>query len=97
MVVGASADFVFTVKFPLFSTVAATLERTVPDAACCVCCEDAASLTCPSFCNATILVCIREADHPLSDNGCPLGTIVEPIGTGIAELSGTFEGPWEVS
>ena len=94
---GVSADFVFTVQFPLFRfSSGSSPQRTVRDQ-CCVCCEDPISETCPASCNSTLLVCIRDADHPLTDNSCSLGEIVAPVDPAtIMQLSGTFQGPWEV-
>jgi hypothetical protein len=90
-----SADYVFTVKFPVFQFTSGQFpQRTVGDGQCCVCCEDGG--TCPASCNATLLVCIREVDHPLPDNSCPLGEIVAAVDLSTMELTGTFQGPWEV-
>lgn len=94
---GVGADFVFTVQFPLFQFPSGTPQRTVIDNQCCVCCEDPVSRTCPASCNSTLLVCIRDVDHQLNDNSCSLGELFAPADpTNVMQLSGTFQGPWEV-
>ena len=94
---GVDADFVFTVQFSMFTFADPTpLQRTVLGA-CCVAPEDPVSGTCADSCNTTLLVCIRDADHPLADNSCPLGEILAPADPSIMELTGTFPGPWLVS
>ena len=94
MFVAVRADFTITVQFQSFST-NSSVER-LATGSCCADCGSTTSVCCPSACNSTVLVCLREADHPIADNSCPLGEIAAPADPNTEKLSGTFQGPWEV-